>query len=232
MGRSSRSRSPSFPFIPVDKAVWRARQLYEAYAREPVSLSLAAHTWGFAEHSSALFQTVAALRQFGLVEKLEAQGCPSVELTDLGYALAVEQRPEDQLRLAREAVSRSNLVSEFAEKWSEGRPPDTHCVSELVLERNFSNRGAAEFLRVLDETLRSTTPAMNAPGIHFRPRRVTSDRPAKPVSDTAREPSSADGAFRMTFRPAGGVEIVARLNDQPSIDRLLRALTALRPMVA
>jgi len=66
--RSKRQRSPAYPTIGLEEALNRAESLYGAEGRFEAPLSSVAAAWQYEEKSSALYQLVAALKQFGLAE--------------------------------------------------------------------------------------------------------------------------------------------------------------------
>ena len=63
-----RRRSPSVPFIGLEDATRRARELYDRAGRDWLSLADAARAWGRVAKSSASLQTLAALLGYRLVE--------------------------------------------------------------------------------------------------------------------------------------------------------------------
>ena len=152
--KRSKERSPSFPFIPLLKAVSRAQEFAKHYRRVATRLNDAAQAWGFKPKSSGLLQTVAALKAFGLLADSGSGPDRKIELTDLAWRIVHDDRPGERDRALREAALRPKLIAEFARgAWRDGRPPDNHCISELTLERGFTRDAAATFLRVYDATI-------------------------------------------------------------------------------
>ena len=97
--KAKKERSPSFPFISLEKAVARASTLFDKHKREPARLSAVAPTWGYGVKSSGLLQTVAALKQFGLIEDFGSGddrenrvGCPIRDAANTDALVAVEHR--------------------------------------------------------------------------------------------------------------------------------------------
>src|SRR3954451_2391259 len=82
-----KERSPAFPFIPLRRAVERAQSLYENHRREPARLAAVAPSWGYSPKSSGLLQTVAALKQFNLVEDMGSGDDRKIVLTKLGQTI-------------------------------------------------------------------------------------------------------------------------------------------------
>ena len=147
-------RSPSFPFIPLGRAIERARSLATDYKRTPTRLSNAAQTWGYKPKSSGCLQTVAALKAFGLIEDVGTGDDRKVQLTDLAWRVMHDQRPGVRENALQDAALRPKLIAEFAHgPWRGGRPADHHCISELTIDRGFTEDAARTFLKVFDETI-------------------------------------------------------------------------------
>jgi hypothetical protein len=150
--RARRERSPSFPFIPLGKAIDRARAIAEAHNRSPTGLAALGKALGYAPKSSGLLQTVAALRAYGLTEDVGRGEDRRIRLSDLAWRILHETREEVRKKALREAALRPRPIAEYAAKWLPSRPSDNHCLSELHLDRGFGTEAAKLFLRVFDET--------------------------------------------------------------------------------
>lgn len=148
-----KERSPSFPFIPLRKAVERAQSLYENHRREPARLAAVGPSWDYSPKSSGLVQTVAALKQFGLIEDLGSGEDRKIKLSKLGQTIVADQRPGARETALKQAARSSPIISEYLPTWLPDRPSDAHCVSELHLDRGFTEDAAKAFLRIFDETV-------------------------------------------------------------------------------
>lgn len=153
-----RDRSPSFPYVGLEKAVERTRMLHAKARRNEVRLSDAAADWGLGVKSSATLQTVAALLAFGLVEDSGSGENRKVKVSDLGWRILEDERSGVKEQLLASAALKPKLIAEYAEVWRDGRPDDRHCISSLKFDKGFSDEAAARFLRVFDETIRFTSP--------------------------------------------------------------------------
>jgi hypothetical protein len=150
--RARKERSPSYPFISLPKAIERARLFSDAHRRSPARLVSVAETWGYAPSSSGLLQTASALKAFGLLEDLGKGGDRKVQLTDLAQRILHDTRPGARDAAIKEAALRPRLFAEYAEKWLPNRPSDSHCLSELRLDRGFTEAASKMFLRSFDDT--------------------------------------------------------------------------------
>lgn len=151
--RAKKERSPSFPFISLPKAIERLQSFYEAHRKEPTRIGMVALTWNYSPASSGLAQTIAALKQFGLLEEVKGADDRKVQITDLGRRIISDQRPGAKDQGITEAAQRPRLIAEYLTLWVPDRPNDTHRVSDLEFDRGFNQAAARQFLRVFDETV-------------------------------------------------------------------------------
>lgn len=164
--KPKKERSPNYPFVPLRKAVERAEALHSNHKKEAARLVAIAPSWNYGPKSSGLVQTVAALKQFGLIEDFGSGDDRKVQVTDLARRIIVDQRPGAREEALKEAARSPKLFGEFIEKWVPDRPSDAHCISELELDRGFNAESARAFLRIFDETIafaRLDEEAINSP---------------------------------------------------------------------
>lgn len=191
VSKPKRDRSPAFPFIALRRAVERAQALYENHRREPARLAAVAPSWGYSAKSSGLLQTAAALKQFGLVEDMGSGDDRKILLTKLGQTIVADQRPGAREMGLKEAARSPAVIAEYLSKWLPDRPSDAHCVSELHLDRGFTEEAAKAFLRTFDETVSYANLADDA----------LSD--PEPVEGAAASGAADDGPMRQSWhRPA------------------------------
>ena len=150
---AKRERSPSFPYIGLGKAVERTREFATNARRSEVRIGDAASAWGMAPKSSSTLQTAAALLAFGLIEDNGSGDARKIKVTDLGRRILEDERPGARVEALAEAALKPKLIAEYAELWKEGRPADSFCISELKLDRGFTEEAAERFLRTFDDTI-------------------------------------------------------------------------------
>lgn len=151
--KPKKERSPSFPFISLRKAVERATALYEGHRRESARLSAIAPTWGYSAKSSGALQTVAALKQFNLIEDSGSGEERKVSLSKLAHTIIADSRPGARDDAIKQAARNPALIAEYIPRWVPHRPSDAHCISELHLDRGFTEEAAKTFIRVFDDTV-------------------------------------------------------------------------------
>ena len=207
-----KDRSPSYPFISLRKAVDRAQALFDGHRKEPTRLSALAQTWNYSPSSSGLQQTVAALKQFGLLEDAGSGSDRKVQISDLARRILSDLRPGVREQAIQEAARRPRLIAEYLPNWLPDRPNDAHCISELVFDRGFLEPSAKAFLRVFDETV-------DYAGL----RQNDKETPVDPASDNleaggedGKDQNAAGGAWKPLVPPpalrnAGAIPLSERL---------------------
>lgn len=182
--KPKKERSPSFPFISLRKCIERAQALYDNHRREPARLAVVAPSWGYSPKSSGVLQTAAALKQFGLIDDLGSGDDRKIVLTKLGHTILADARPGVREAALKDAARSSTMIAEYLPRWVPTRPSDAHCISELHLDRGFTEDAARSFLRIFDETIsyaELNDEALNSPEFI---QEITSDEPAgQPVQN-------------------------------------------------
>lgn len=151
-------RSPSFPAITLTKAMEKVGALYAAAKRHEMRIGDVASAWGTGAKSSGTQQSIAALIGFGLVEDSGSGAARKFKVTDLAFKALEDLRPGAKEGALAEAALMPRLIAEYAQKWSDGRPADGICTSELRIDRGFTEDGAKSFLRVFDDAIGYTYP--------------------------------------------------------------------------
>lgn len=198
-GQFKKDRSPSYPFISLAKALDRAQALAANHKRLPARLVQIAESWGYGAKSSGLLQTVAALKQFGLADDIGSGDERKIVLSDLAWKILVDARPGAKEQAIREAALKPRLIAEYAEHWLPERPSDAHCLSELHLDRGFTQEAAKTFLRVFDDT------------VEFANLKNTDSLSVSSQDKEVKEPILGPSAFRpASFVGGGPAEPVTR----------------------
>lgn len=153
--KKTKERSPTFPFITLEHALERARQFYAEEKRGVAPLARAALHWRYSEASSGLLQTLAALKNYGLlIERAAGAGKErQVQLSDLALRIILDQRPDSQERedFIRKAAMTPAIAAEVYSRWSGGLPSDSTLNHFLVLEKKFNEATALRTSKILKE---------------------------------------------------------------------------------
>lgn len=150
--KAPRDRSPSFPFIPLKTAVERLAAFESFFGRHPTPTSKAGLAWKMKEKSSQADQTLAALRSFGLIRYTGSGTDRQASLTDDGRNYLRTQQDSVKRQILKQGALRPRIIRKFWTTWGPDRPPDPVALDQLYVE-GFSDGGAANFLRVYDETI-------------------------------------------------------------------------------
>lgn len=152
--KAKRVRSPQFPFIPLERAVARAREFDAAYRHNSTRAASAVKTWGYAEKSSGGIQTVAALMAYGLLEDEGSLEDRRLKLTPLAMTILKDARAGAASAALKQAALRPKVIADLWATWGVARPPNHDCISTLHLDMRFSEEAAARLLSVYDSTIR------------------------------------------------------------------------------
>ncbi|MCK1532846.1 MULTISPECIES: hypothetical protein [unclassified Bradyrhizobium] len=239
-----KERSPSFPFISLKRAVERAQEMAEAHRRSPSRLPTVGETWGYGAKSSGLLQTVAAMKAFGLIEDMGGGNDRRIQVSDLAWRILHDARPNAKEQAIREAAVKPRLIAEYAGQWIPERPSDSHCLSELQLDRGFTADAAKLFLRVFDETVsfanlkegdslspsfQQETSGMEAtPETGFSPLAEMFRRSAPAVA-TVPPPTlqTLSQPFTMQFGP-GRISGAFNIEFQDDVDQMIQMVSAMK----
>lgn len=148
-------RSPSYPSIPLDKALERVQQLWNIAGRHEAPMESAMKAWGYSAKSSGGLQTIAALKQYGLIEDSGSGWARQVALTKAAHELLVytdPASPERQERIGQAAL-RPKVHRTLWEKYEGSLPDDSVMFPFLKLDLNFSDEAAGDMLKRFRATL-------------------------------------------------------------------------------
>lgn len=152
-GKTSRDRSPSFPFVPLQTAIERLTAFEKYFGRRPAPVTHAGLAWGMKGKSSQADQTLAALRSFGLIE-YEGSGVDrKAIISEDGRTYLRTQQETTKRQVLKRAALRPKNIRKFWSIWGTGRHPDPVCLDELIFKNGFSDTGAESFLKVYDATI-------------------------------------------------------------------------------
>jgi hypothetical protein len=148
LDKQPRFRSPPYPSIPLGKAIERASALYLKALHHPVPIAVPASAWDYAEKSSGLFATLAALKQFGLLVDDGSVDKRRFKLTDAAIRIVRDQDPASEKRKSavRTAALSPKIHTELWEKYGTAGASgsmDISLKSYLTLDR--SDDGAAPY---------------------------------------------------------------------------------------
>jgi hypothetical protein len=217
-GAKKRNRSPSYPAIPLDIAIERARAIYAAERGHPTQVNTALRHWNYAPRSGAGMVTIAALIQFGLLESEGSGDARRVWLTDLAHRIIRDDRPESPERTAliRDAALRPPIHRELWERYSGSLPSNDNLRYMLKFDRSFTDSGADAFIR----ELRRTIEYANLPGADDMSDDMSHEGDYDAASDTVTPPPPRVADY-MPDVVARSYTREARAYDPRTVQRLM-----------
>jgi hypothetical protein len=93
---------------------------------------------------------------YGLIEDSGSGEGRKIKISESAWRILEDGRPGVREKMLADAALKPTIIQQYAALWNEGRPDDTHALSQLKFEGGFTPDGAAQFLRVFDETIRFT----------------------------------------------------------------------------
>ena len=152
--KSRRIRSPAYPFISLEKALERAKKIMEIEGRNVAPLSSVLTAWGYGEKSSNGRQTIAALRQFGLME-YEKGNNNGVYLTRHAWNILKDLRPDsaEKKELIQVSAKEPKIHRELWEKYGAELPSDNTILTYLIKDKMFNDSSAKGLLNVYKATI-------------------------------------------------------------------------------
>lgn len=143
-----------FPFISLDKAIDRGRQLFDADPQgRPMPVPTAFSVWGYSDKSSGGHQTVAALKMYGIMADEGANESRRVMLTPQARAYFLDEREDERLKLLRGFALHPGLIAAVWKDWGAAPPADNVARSYLKLDRKLNEQSARSFLGIYKENL-------------------------------------------------------------------------------
>ena len=118
-----------------------------------MALSAAFSVWEYSEKSSGGFQTVAALKMYGLLRVGDAR---KLALTDAALRYFRDEREEEKNKLAREFALKPKLIAALWSDWHTSPPADTIARSHLKAERGLNDQGSRSLLSIYKDNLAFT----------------------------------------------------------------------------
>ena len=225
-------RSPLYPFIDLQKAVERARQLYDGVKKNPARVPTAVGFWKYGPKSSGGLQTIAALKQFGLITDQGVGESRRVTLTDLGLRLALGTEGAPRQEALQRSALTPTIHAELWGKWNHELPDDSAIRDYLIFDKKFNPSGADDLVREYRDTLAfaglldsgneslpdgdktgEEVPPMDTPTVTPVVRAATGKTPIAPVGEHERLRFSLSGGRTVRLIFAGPEPTQAEIDD-------------------
>lgn len=153
--KTTRTRSPEHPAIPLEEAIRRAETLYSQEHFNQVPATTVLDHWGYRPKSGLGQRILAALRHYGLLEEKGSGDQRVVWLSEDGKVLTLKERSDpDWINACQEAALAPSIHAALWEKWKEGGqlPSDSTMRWELA-KRGFNHKAIDSFTATFRATL-------------------------------------------------------------------------------
>lgn len=149
-----------FPFINLQKALARAKQLYDADQRgNEMPIPGAFGVWGYSEKSSGGFQTIGALKMYGLLEDSGAKETRKVKLTKQALDYFRDEREEVRAQKLQDFATNPRLFNVlFNKHWGPTVPDDAIARSVLKVSGELNEQSARSALGIYKENMSFAKP--------------------------------------------------------------------------
>ncbi|MBY5772993.1 hypothetical protein HFN63_23260 [Rhizobium leguminosarum] len=145
-----------FPFISLEKALGRARELYDGdRGGRWMPITTAFELWNYSPKSSGGFQTISALKSYGLIDDDGANADRKVKLSGNAKHYFLDERDEERKKRLADFALTPTLFRSLWEKsgWNVGLPADPVSRSHLKIERGLNDQSARALLSILKENV-------------------------------------------------------------------------------
>lgn len=145
---------PRYPFIPLRRALERARELWNKAGDHPIMVLDALQLWKYSPKASGGTQTVAALKYYGLLEEAGARGTHRrLKLTDAARRYFLDERPEKHAEAHKTFALQPRAMRLLWELWRDRPPADQIARSALKVDYGYGETAARELLAIYADNL-------------------------------------------------------------------------------
>lgn len=150
---TKKGRSPSYPAIPLGRAVERARVLYEREEQHPAAIETIHRHWNYSPNSGPANLALAALKKYGLLVDEGSGKMRRARLTPLAVTILQHPEPSQRAEATRTAALTPPIHRELWDEFKGRLPSDENLHWMLHQDRNFTKTGAREFVSQLKQTV-------------------------------------------------------------------------------
>lgn len=147
-------RSPSYPFITVQKAIEQAAALYSNEGDYAAPLNSATEAWGYSPKSSGGRQTLATLKYYGLIEIAGEGDDRKIKVSEIAKRIINDEREDttEKQALIRKVALTPTAHKLLFEEYPNGLPSDATVRFTLQNDHNFNKEAANDLLEEFKAT--------------------------------------------------------------------------------
>lgn len=142
-----------YPFVSLEKALGRAKQLYDSAGDHDMLVEDAFDIWGYSIKSSGGHQTIGALNMYGLIRGAGAKEQRKLALTVDALTYFRDEREEVHSKLRAAFAVKPRLIAALWKQWGDNPPADNIARSHLKIDRKLTDQAARAFLGIYKENL-------------------------------------------------------------------------------
>lgn len=157
--------SGRFPFINLNKALERAQAIFDNdKGGKGLKVPVAFAAWGYSDKSSGGFQTIAALKQYGLLTDEGANDERVVKLTQDARTYFQTEIDSDKAELRSRFAGKPSLMAHLLEHWEGGTVDDPVARTYLKTTLGMNEQSTRSALGIYKENLSHTGPKADDKG--------------------------------------------------------------------
>lgn len=146
---NKRKRSPSYPYISMQKGVNYLSLFYQEHTNNFVPVDLAMKTMDLTPTSSTSNRIVSSMIDYGIIEDEGVKDQKRIRVTPLGMRLLKETRDDLIRNYRRQATLNEGMMKTAFEEWKNQLPSNVTMKSVLELDWDFTERAALRFIKVI-----------------------------------------------------------------------------------
>jgi hypothetical protein len=146
-------RSPAYPALDLRTAIERARALYANERKHPAPIPAAVKHWGYKGPNGRTNGIIGALKQYGLIVDQGSGPNRKIQVTDAAVRILEHPIESERLAAVQKAALLPRIHAEMWAKYGPDMPSDDTWAWNLREDRNFTETGAAEFVREYKATV-------------------------------------------------------------------------------
>lgn len=235
--KKRKGRSPSYPGIPLDEALERARVLYSRDRLAAIAVDTVLDHWGYKPKSGAGLVALAALLKFGLLVDEGSGAARRARLSEDARRIILDEREDSSERdeLIRTAALRPTIHRQLWERYNGALPSDANLRHYLLIEKSFTESGVSDFIREFRRTVDfarlSESDSLTPDAADKTPE---AKQQIKPPAPPGMGQQMDDGATQTLVLPISGTDqwpmlVVPKRMTEAAWNQMVTVLEAMKP---
>jgi hypothetical protein len=223
----ARIRSPNYPAISLAEALKRVEQVHNRERQHPAAREVVMKGMGYSGVNGASLGALSAAVKYGLLEK-RGKG-EDYRVSDRAVAILHPHSAEEKSEAIQAAARAPALFSELLDHFKEGQVSDDNLRAYLV-RRGFSQTSLPGVIQSFRDTMELVSPIGAGYGEPSSITEATVVREAVGAGTGIGGAAAKSPTVKVLF-DGEQIEVAAVLADAESVERLIRALEANKPLL-